>query len=147
MELDTGRRIAEMFDVICGTSAGGLLAMALLLGRSLDEVLSLLALLVQTYTYRRAAGDGLAPRTLARRGTELLLVTGIKVPKGTTMQVPVTATALLLRRSLDEVLYLLLVQKYKKVPVRKELRMLARGTQFTCFTCTNVQILTLRAAD
>ena len=46
MELDTGRRIAEMFDVICGTSAGGLLAMALLLGRSLDEVLSLLALLV-----------------------------------------------------------------------------------------------------
>ena len=82
MELDTGRRIAEMFDVICGTSAGGLLAMALLLGRSLDEVL-----------------------------------------------------------------YLLLVQKYKKVPVRKELRMLARGTQFTCFTCTNVQILTLRAAD
>ena len=63
------------------------------------------------------------------------------------MQVPVTAMALLLGRSPDEVLYLLLVQKYKKVPVRKELRILARGTQSTCFTGTKIQILTLRAAD
>jgi hypothetical protein len=84
MELDTGRRIAEMFDVICGTSAGGLLAMALLLGRSLDEVLSLLALLLQTYKCRRATGDGLAPRTLARRGT--VFTTGTKVQKGTSTQ-------------------------------------------------------------
>ena len=38
LEVDTGQRITELFDVICGTSAGGLLAMALLLGRSLVEI-------------------------------------------------------------------------------------------------------------
>ena len=38
IEADSGRRITDLFDVICGTSAGGLLAMALLLGRSLVEI-------------------------------------------------------------------------------------------------------------
>jgi len=38
LEADTGRRITDLFDVICGTSAGGLLALALLLGRSLVQI-------------------------------------------------------------------------------------------------------------
>ena len=38
LEANTGKRITELFDVICGTSAGGLLAIALLLGRSLEDI-------------------------------------------------------------------------------------------------------------
>lgn len=38
IEAETGRRITEMFDVVCGTSTGGLVAVALLLGKTLDEV-------------------------------------------------------------------------------------------------------------
>ena len=38
VEADSGRRIHEIFDVICGTSAGGLLAMALTMGRTLEEI-------------------------------------------------------------------------------------------------------------
>ena len=38
LEARTGRRTAELFDLICGTSTGGLLAVALALcGSSLDE--------------------------------------------------------------------------------------------------------------
>ena len=38
LEARTGRRIPEMFDLICGTSTGGLLAVALgLRGLSLDD--------------------------------------------------------------------------------------------------------------
>ena len=38
IELETGRKITELFDVVCGTSTGGLVAVALLLGKSLDQV-------------------------------------------------------------------------------------------------------------
>ena len=38
IEVETGRRITELFDVVCGTSTGGLVAVALLLGKSLDQV-------------------------------------------------------------------------------------------------------------
>jgi patatin-like phospholipase/acyl hydrolase len=33
VEADTGRKVTELFDVICGSSTGGLLAMALLFGK------------------------------------------------------------------------------------------------------------------
>ncbi len=34
----TGRKIVDLFDIICGTSTGGLLAVALLLGKNLDQI-------------------------------------------------------------------------------------------------------------
>ena len=38
LEARTGRRVAELFDLICGTSTGGILAVALALcGSTLDE--------------------------------------------------------------------------------------------------------------